>query len=169
MGWTFAYSTSYDKKALIADLRRADRWAPGTELLKACTVGNRHWYLARTAGVTWIGLDLLAGGGRESGWGSKAMDETVGPNYYDCPISYLDLASAPTGYAVAWREAVRKQHAAKRATHKPAAGLVVKYAGVSYTLVRPNAPRMGWTVRLTDGLAEYRMKSKQLSAALRTE
>jgi hypothetical protein len=166
MGWSFAYSLGYDKAACIRDLRSPTRFGPQTKLLQACTVGNHHWYLAETEGVKWIGLDLLAGGGKESGWGHKSMDERSGPNYYDCPITYLDKASEPLGYAIEWRKAVRQYHANKRKSGKPQAGQVVKYGGYEYKLLRPAGPRKGWHVHEVTTGQQYRMNSKQLAKAL---
>ncbi len=41
------------------------------------------------------------------GWGYKPMDETMGPYYYDCPVSYIDKASAPLNESSKrWREEV---------------------------------------------------------------
>lgn len=165
MGWSFAYSPAYDKKACIAELRAPSRFGPQTKLLKACISGNHHWYLAETNGVTWIGLDLLQGGGRTGGWGHKSMDESSGPYCYDCPLSYLDAASAPVGHAAAWRESVRTYWADKK-TKTLTPGLVVSYGGDTYTLIAPAGPRKGWTVDSSTG-CRYRMNAKQLARATR--
>jgi len=51
------------------------------------------------------------------GWGYKDMDETMGPYYYTCPVSYLDLAGEPRNDAARkWREQVRRQHKRRKET-----------------------------------------------------
>lgn len=49
-------------------------------------------------------------------FGVKAMDETVGPCYYDCPAHILDLLTeTQSEYAKSWRESCRKALATKAA------------------------------------------------------
>lgn len=45
------------------------------------------------------------------GWGYKVMDESVGPCYYSCPLSYLELAPERNAE---WRQQVREHHARKK-------------------------------------------------------
>ena len=165
MGWSFAYSPSYNKAALVADLRSPQRFGPGWELLRSSVVGNHHWYLAkRPDGKITIGLDLMAGGGRNEGWGSKAMGEECGPYYYDCPIGYLSQASdTDNATVIEWRLKVHAHHA-KKTGRKAFAGQVVSYGGDTYTLIAPAGPRKGWTVDSSTG-CRYRMNFKQLARA----
>jgi hypothetical protein len=123
MGWLFCSSVK-TKAEMIARLTRAERFDAGFELLKSTAVRNNHWYLIRRKedGLISIGLDKMESGGRE-GWGYKDMSEFSGPCEKDCPLSFLDAASEPTGYAVAWREKVRKHHAEKRLTRIAFTGL----------------------------------------------
>jgi len=166
MSWSFACDKSHGRKELIAELRRPSRFGEGTQLLQACAVGNHHWYLAKTGDTIWIGLDLMQGGGRTSGWGYKSMSESSGPCAVDCPISYLAKASEPTGCAIEWRRQVRARHAALAAVPTPAPGLVITYCGVPYTLISPLG-RKGWVAdRASDGY-RLRLKAKQVSYALR--
>lgn len=166
MGWTFAYDTNYTKDKLVADLRKPERFGPDTTLLQSSIRGNNHWYLARNniKGITWIGLDLLQGGGRTQGWGHKDMDETCGPCQLDCPISYLDKASEPVGYATEWRQQVREFHAKRSTRPIPTAGQVVTFGGHDYTLIRSAGPHKGWVVDNTAG-SRYRLTAKQLANA----
>ena len=172
MGWTFAYDRSFGRKELIAELRSPRRFGPQTQLLQACATGNHHWYLAKTTKPTgeeviWIGLDLMQGGGKTGGWGHKAMDESCGPCYYDCPISYLDKVSEPTGYAAAWRDEVRHLHALLAALPVPAPGLVITYGGHQYKLVDKAGSNRGWLAdRVSDGY-RFRLKARQITHALR--
>lgn len=44
-------------------------------------------------------------------WGYKAMEETCGPSYYSCPLSYLEMVDEPDyEYAKNWRKEVRNYH-----------------------------------------------------------
>ena len=42
-------------------------------------------------------------------WAYKAIEENMGPNYVNCPLSYLDGLSEPeSSYAGPWRERVKQ-------------------------------------------------------------
>jgi hypothetical protein len=163
MGWSFACSPRHGKKELVQQLRDQTRFSPGYKMLKSQVVGNHFWYLMETPdGRTTIGLDLMAGGGHQGmGWGYKGIHEEMGPCEHDCPLSYLEQASEPVGYAIEWRQEVRAYHA-KRKAAKPHAGLVVEYCGNRYMLVSSAGPRKGWRVIGADG-ATYRMRAKQIA------
>ncbi|SCX72603.1 hypothetical protein [Variovorax sp. EL159] len=131
-------------------------------------IGSRLWFLAQTrtgerAGRKWIGLTLIDCRNGEAA--VKAMDETCGPCYYDCPLAFLAQADAPTGpYAGPWREQVRAFHAS-RATRRLAIqpGARVAYGDHTYVL-RHSLGRRGWeVVRESDGLV-FRLKSRQLGS-----
>jgi len=132
-------------------------------------IGNRLWFLAQhrageRTGCKWIGLTLIES--RKGEVAVKSMDETCGPCYYDCPLSFLAQADAPTGpYAGPWRERVRAFHAsrsARRAAIRP--GVRISYDAQIYVLQRCLG-RRGWDVaRESDGQA-FRMKSRQLGSA----
>lgn len=132
-------------------------------------IGNRLWFLAEfktgeRARRKWIGLTLIDCRNGEAA--IKSMDETCGPCYYDCPLTFLAQADAPTGpYAGPWREKVRAFHAsrsAKRAAVCP--GLRISYGDHTYVL-RSSLGRRGWDVaRESDGLS-FRLKSRQLGNA----
>lgn len=165
MGWSFNPGLR-SKAEMVAHLTRATRFNERFELLKSTTVGNNHWYLSRRKedGLISIGLDKMEAGGRE-GWGYKDMSEYDCPNEIDCPLSFLDAASEPTGHAVAWREEVRKHHAEKAARPRLTAGLVVTYGQCAYRLVRSAGPRRGWHVERTSDGANFRMKCTQLASS----
>lgn len=132
-------------------------------------IGNRLWFLAQTrtgerTGRKWIGLTLIDCRNGEAA--VKGMDETCGPCYYDCPLSFLTQADPPVGpYAGPWREGVRAFHtgrAAKRAATWPGARIL--YGDHTYVLSR-SLGRRGWDVaRESDGLV-FRLKSRQLGNA----
>lgn len=161
MGWDFFNDRSMDRKRLVAYLRSPERIGDA-KMIRSRVVGNHHWYVVEDKAGRWIGLDLMQGGGRNSGWGYKAMDESVGPCYYDCPLSYLDLApQSDVGYSAGWRDKVRAHHASKIV---PSAGLKVQYGGHEYKLLEP-VQRKGWRVMRSSDGAVFRMQSRQLSAS----
>ena len=55
---------------------------------------------------------------RRDSWGYKDLDESVGPVDVGCPMRFLELVPLPPGgdqgYAAAWRERVRAEHAKLR-------------------------------------------------------
>lgn len=58
-------------------------------------------------------------------WGYKDIDESMGPCYYDCPISYLDGATEPMNEdAAEWRKSAREYGERKAAQRRkrPAVG-----------------------------------------------
>lgn len=58
----------------------------------------------------WIGCDLMRCDQGE--WGYKPLDESMGPYYYSCPVSYLKLVPPDQfGGNEEWREGVVAHHA----------------------------------------------------------
>jgi len=142
-------------------------------LLEHRVIGNRLWFVAQhhvdrgveIAGIKWIGLTLIDC--RDGEAAIKSMDETCGPCYYDCPLSFLDRADPPIGpHAGPRRDEVRAFQAArtsKRTSFR--AGARVGYGDHTYVL-RSCLGRRGWSVqREHDGLT-FRMKGNQLAAAV---
>jgi hypothetical protein len=117
MGWLFTHQTH---SQLIASLiqPRSDE-AVSLEVLEHQLVKNVLWSLVRVtakkpgwnkleAGESFffIRCDLLDHS--NDGWGYKAMEESVHPYYYSCPLPYLDLAPEQSAD---WRAGVRQFHA----------------------------------------------------------
>jgi hypothetical protein len=132
-------------------------------------IGSRLWFLAQAhrgtlAGRKWIGLTLIECRGGQAI--VKCLDETVGPLYYDCPLSFLAQADTPVGpHAGPWREQVRAFHAnraARRLAMRP--GARVAYGGQSYVL-QHDLGRRGWGVQRERDGQVFRMKSRQLGNA----
>jgi hypothetical protein len=123
MGWTFPYDAS--RRDVIAELT-TDRVTDGRvfKTLRKCFRGNTMYALHESGpeGETrkWLAVYLLQ---RSQGsWGYKDMDESMGPYYYDCPVSYLDAADEPVSdTARDWRNECRSR-AAARAAKKPRKG-----------------------------------------------
>lgn len=149
---------------MLTYLRRSTRLVDYWEVLKSTAVGNNHWYLYRNkeTGRVSIGLDLMAGGGKD-GWGYKDLSEDYGPGQVNCPLSYLDQASEAVGYAIEWRQKVRAFHARRAERPALAAGLRVIYGEAEFKLLKSAGPRCGWNVeRISDG-RQFRMKAVQLA------
>jgi hypothetical protein len=167
MGWLFCASS---KDELVAHIERDLSGVPGLAILGKATRGSRLWYAVERGGQRFIVLYLTEGDRSQPTqwrWGYKDMDESMHPYYYDCPIGLLDLT--PQAIESDWRKAVRAHHAKRKTVPKPEKYKVVTYGGERYQLNYPIAPRRGWDVtRVRDGM-NFRMKAKQLSAALRQE
>lgn len=171
MGWLFSDQWR-SKSDLVSHLTQPSRFGQA-RIISSKLVGNRHWFLAEgIEGRRWIGLDLLESGTqRNPGWGYKCLDESVGPYYFDCPLSFIRMASEPINdTSRQWRSTVLEHHARSRLLSKRfsslKAGLVLTYGEDQYQLICLAGPRLGWTVsRLSDGRA-FRMSPNQIKSAL---
>ncbi|WP_044303106.1 hypothetical protein [Rhodopirellula sallentina] len=62
----------------------------------------------------WITCDLIQYQ-RNSGWGYKDLDESMGPYFYSCPMKYLNLVPIEQfGGNADWRSQVISHHKNKR-------------------------------------------------------
>ena len=138
MGWLFCFNMTR-RKDMVAD--RIKIWDtknsyPENEnyiistCLRHCYRGNAFsgvlWTVRETVTYNkandevvetrrWIACDILRYDNKNKCWGYKDLDESVGPNYYSCPLSYLEGLSEPRNdYAKEWREDVRKYHADRK-------------------------------------------------------
>lgn len=129
MGWLFSSRT---RSELIRDLTQPEDHTHAHVRVIAHTLrGNVLWSVtevtAKTEGVhsdlapgesiRYIRCDLLQR--RDGEWGYKAMDESMAPCYYSCPLRYLDMAKE---LSPAWREKVRAHHARRRQSVTAMAG-----------------------------------------------
>ena len=110
MGWTSCYrwNTPTDiKRELLAEYAASEH----VEVLDhKSTCYGKHWWVAlRNKGTDKSFVVLFKMAKFDDCWGYKDIDEAMGPNETDCPISLLDLTTEPTeGYAVDWRKTVRE-------------------------------------------------------------
>ena len=168
MGWMF--SSSWSKKA---DLREHLTNDNGITTLKSCWTGNNLWAVqeytykdGEKAGQTiqFVALYLCKFYKGEGGY--KDMDESAGPNYRNCPLSYIEMVEAhekehgygPTGYAAEWRQQVRDAKA--KASRKLEAGTKIKLYGKPYT-VEGKFPTGNYRVFSEHG-REFRLKKSQI-------
>ena len=165
---TIVYRAS-KAQAVEDELRKI---ASHATLIAHRVIGNRLWFLAQhpagrdadIAGLKWIGLTLIDCRNGEAA--IKSMDETCGPCYYDCPLSFIERADPPVGeHAGPWREKVRAFHA-KRSARRTLfrEGSRLEYGNGSYVL-RACLGRCGWNVRRESDGQTFRMKARQLAAA----
>lgn len=120
MTWQF-FHKGVGKAIVIAELTAHGRFPPGYTGLQHKVVGNNLWtLLQRPDKSITIALDILEPANAEYGWGHKHVTESMGPDELNCPLSFLQLATAPiAGYAVDWREKVVQYHAEKTAKPVP--------------------------------------------------
>lgn len=127
MGWD--YTQGFTKDDMIARCVRTRTWrihcdsVGYSRTVKYSVRGNVLWCVkevgtesASEMQVTnrYIACYLLRAQ-RGYGYGYKDMDEGMHPYYYNCPLSYLKLAT-PT--CEAWRERVRMYHQRQRDRRK---------------------------------------------------
>lgn len=112
MGWL--YTLGATRADVISERIKGYTWARGSmQTIKHCTRGNVLWMVQevyrRDTGhfERFLECDLLQNS-RGYGWGYKDMDESMGPYYYSCPLSYLDGTRVLNP---GWRKAVREYHA----------------------------------------------------------
>jgi hypothetical protein len=163
MGWFYPHETT-TRESLVIYLRRPERFGDKLELVRATVKGNRHWYLMRIreTGMHVIGLDLMQGTRGESSWGYKDMDESVGPYYWDCPITYLDApADESVGSTSEWRAQVRRYHAEQKQKAKPEAGGIVRFGDGREFMLRYPISRKGWCATDSRGV-QWRLTCAQL-------
>lgn len=129
MGWLF--STRWPtRKDLVTHLTSGN----GMTTVKKAFSGNHLWCVHEHEGDQFICLYLMSKGPKEHGgpnWGYKDVDESMGPAYYTCPVSFLDEAQPEptTGYAVEWRAEVRRRAAFLKSLTK---GVTLRWREDSY-------------------------------------
>jgi hypothetical protein len=149
MGWLYQYEMTR-RSDIITD--RTKTWDSRTfendaetyrvtKCLKHCYRGNSFagilWTVRETTvynsktdevieTVRWIGCDKLAYCRRDECWGYKDMEESMGPGYYSCPLSYLEMTPPyDNDWARKWREQVREYHNRRKPSFKPKVGTYV--------------------------------------------
>jgi len=160
MGWLFGWQS---KAELIRHLTADEEYTQNEDgasprhfrrrTMRSAIRGKCLWCVNETRCLedgkidVWIGLALIERDGQR--WGYKDMSEESGPNYYTCPLSFLDeVPPPPSEFAVSWRMEVRAYHEA--AKHQWCVGDRFVFAGHEYELLAP--AKRSWSVRrLSDG------------------
>ncbi len=174
MGWT--YSTKWvQRKDIIADLTkywRNRQDAEGT-CLKHCYRGNNWsgvlwtvWEIKKPCGETYryIGCNKLEYSKHEPpSWGVKDLDESMGPFYHSCPLSYLDMV--PEVKNQSWRDYVKAWHAERKPKFALRIGQRVKLVdgcNVSEVTITKTKPIQG----IGDNRRVYGLKWRNIDKAL---
>lgn len=116
MGWMSGW---HSRKELVNHLTslQAAPTSDGKErkwiVAKKVFRGNNLWTIMETwvDGVLeskFIVLFMMKRFGKDD-WGYKDVEETSGPTYTNCPVSWLDEVPDPGSYATEWRKSVREE------------------------------------------------------------
>lgn len=170
MGWYHTHGAS--RADILGELTTAERKGEDGAIfrtLRHCCRGNVLFTLHESVtpnghSTKWIGISLMQRSAE--GWGYKPMDESMGPYYYNCPLTYLDEASEPVNeYAANWREKVRQFAAekAKQTAKRPNVGEIWSCTGKNCKRIRiaKVEGRRIEAVNLTGG-GYYRIPKKML-------
>lgn len=119
MGWT-EYHANYYKNGKVDRKAECDNlWSKDCKVLKSTMKGSVYYGALQIPDGSVIGTVVITSGINRRNpyfnFGYKAMEETCGPCYYDCPKSILDLLT-PTDsqWANEWREKCRRQLETKK-------------------------------------------------------
>jgi hypothetical protein len=170
MGWTYSWDWTSKQRVI----NHCIDWGERYTTLSHSVRGKCLWVLLQynegeKKGDVFVALYLLAKDEHE--WGYKDMDDTVGPCYYDCPLSFIKrtVASGRTlgQSTLDWHEQVKAYHLKQRAKTKQTAtfsvGMTIKYAGQLFKLIQKYPGRWGWQAKSLDDGAIYRLMAKQVS------
>jgi len=124
MGWSYGWNS---KEELVEYLTKS--WGHGTCLAKSIR-GKVLWSVwefspPKEEKTRYIRCDLLDK--YDDSWGYKDMDESMGPYYYNCPLSYLDMAPVANEK---WREGVRDYHEKHKSKRGKSAEVVLAFNSI---------------------------------------
>ena len=114
MGWTEYHATYYKNGKVDRKAECDNLWNKDCKVLKSAMKGKIYYCALQTPEGDVIGQVVITSGTNRRdpyfNFGYKAMDETDGPYYYDCPKSILNLLT-PTDneYANQWRNECREK------------------------------------------------------------
>lgn len=141
MGWLFREDIT--RKELIADITKTWERKSGENLVQSeclahCFRGGVFsgvlWSVWERRFIIngddveprqrWITCDLIQYR-RNSGWGNKQIEESMGPYYWSVPIRYLNMVPIDEyGGNAPWRKDVLAHHERQRQKRKPPAIIV---------------------------------------------
>ena len=95
MGWTSS-SSWVTKQDVVEHVTSQYVWGEKFNILKTSDKGKCFWLLVEYTqgerkGQRFIALFLINRESKE--WGYKDMDESCGPCYYNCPVSFINEAA----------------------------------------------------------------------------
>lgn len=113
MGWMSGWNSRSELVNHLTDPQKWEKDGQQHELrvVKKCFRGNNLWTIVERfvdgkQTDKFIILFMLRRFD-QGDWGYKDVDESMGPVYYNCPVSWLDEVPDPGSHATAWREEVR--------------------------------------------------------------
>ena len=141
MGWLFRQDIT--RKELIAERtesweRKSEETIVHSECLAKCFRGGGFsgvlWAVWERRFIKdgediepqqrWITCDLIQYR-RDSGWGFKDLDESMGPYFWSCPIKYLNMVPIEEfGGNAEWRKEVIEHHQRQREKRRSRAIIV---------------------------------------------
>jgi hypothetical protein len=166
MGWTSYHATNYkngkvDRKAEMDNLFTWSNNQISMKVLKSSMVSTIYYAAVEEIRdgkrTVFAAVCITAGADRSDpyfNFAYKDMDETMGPCYYDCPKSILDLLTETDNEAaLEWREKCREAKTAKRTVvHKKsvyvkAKALIDMNCASAGDIVHFIKTRYGWTLQ----------------------
>lgn len=135
MGWVTYYVPENEIDRLAECRKIFGREPSWATIIKDALVGEVYYAAMRSTrtGKVWALVVLTNVENYEFGY--KDMDETVGPCYYDCPNSILNLLSpTDSDYAKEWRAKCRaNKHKRKPSKQKDPQDALRKYLGYEFS------------------------------------
>lgn len=137
MGWT-SYPARYydrhgkiDRKAECDNVFTEDGQYGKWEVLKSSIKGSVYYAAVRKtrpSGESHVFCAICLTAVEKGEFYYKDMDESMGPGYYDCPASILDLLSPTENKsALEWRQKCREQAKNKNTLGRLPIGTVIEY------------------------------------------
>lgn len=115
MGWTSSYNWD-NKKALISYLMSAQYWGKNTVLDHSVYGSELYLLIQKENGSKFIAVYLvrnMAAPFESVEYGYKDMDESMHPNYYNCPERLLKQSDCNAKLSIEWREQCRQKRKEK--------------------------------------------------------
>lgn len=153
-------------KVLDSALVNLTEFYAAVEMIHKETGARRVWgCMIKVTFIRTARKDRWSYGDQDENFCYKAMDESMGPYYTNCPERILKLLT-PTDslHAQDWRDACWAKIEAKKARPKIKPGTCLLYAGDVFVLEESLGSR-GWKVHQAATGYTYRMKRSQVAAA----
>jgi hypothetical protein len=151
MGWDSCYDWT-KKQHVINSLVRSFVKSEWKIHAQKSTADGAWFVVENTSGCKFIYFALIK---KHSGvFSVKTMTEHMGPSYYSCPVSFLDIADSPAPsevHAIEWRKKLVEVNESAKVRNKRtlSPGMEIKLYGKDYTVVAPH--KNTFTVRCENG------------------
>jgi len=132
MGWTGFYKNPTEIREKFLNSFNSD---PNYEVIdyKSTCAGRKLWVAVQGKESSFIFLVLSEK--QKEGWLYKDIDESMGPSYYDCPLSLIEKTTGDgSKWSKGWREEVKKFQIKKSTVY--GSGDLVKVYDKEYCVVR---------------------------------